>query len=490
MQVYKGLLSQFRKDPELLNRAAICAMEIGDVDKAKRLAEKSLRLLPSNALASSILGSISMKDRRYEEGISHFRQALKSTPDDAHLHLNLAVSLNRLLRSEEALPHVAQAASRQPTNGFAQYVLARTLEALGRLAPARQAYRRATGLDADNAVAWAGLVRVGEAGPEDTDRITAALDRAVDAKKKTTLHFALAELSETRCDYELACAHFVAANELFRSTYSYDVAEDISLMRSIVDVVTRERLGTLRVEGRSPVTPIFIVGVPRSGSTVIEQILSGHSRVAGGGELPSLNRAIDAVAARQGKPFPRAMELWDSKIVARMRDHYIADAGQYTDTRSCFTDKNLFNFMHVGLIVAAYPEAKIIHSTRDPVENCLSLFRVMFDSHVPFAYRIDEIVRYFKAYRDLMAHWDAVAGANILHVGLEDLSGNPETVARRILDFCDLPWEPSCLAIEQNRRSVHTMSALQVREPIGAVQSRRRQAYATIADEISRHLDS
>ena len=293
LALYKKLLSQFPKNFEILNLAALSELASGNSINAKRYALKSVRLTPINGMAHNILGAIAVKKSQYGEAISSFQKAVKSSPNSAECHLNLAVTLNSISRADEALAPAQRAASLYGNNAFATFTVAKTLEALGRRAEACEMYRKVVALDSMHVDAWVGILsNCGLKEGEGTEHIQSVLDSVTDNERKARLHFALAAMLEKRDDFKMAFHHLKTGNELYRSTFEYDVAQDEHLFKVIAETFTREKMNGLSLGHKSTQAPIFIVGMPRSGSTLIEQILSGHSKVVGGGEMPVLPKIV------------------------------------------------------------------------------------------------------------------------------------------------------------------------------------------------------
>ncbi|NQV21310.1 MAG: sulfotransferase [Rhodospirillales bacterium] len=213
-------------------------------------------------------------------------------------------------------------------------------------------------------------------------------------------------------------------------------------------------------------TPIFIVGMPRSGTSMVEQILSSHSRVSGAGELSVLAELVMEQSRKQDADFPECVIGLDDHQISQLGQKYV-DAVQerYPDARHII-DKQTGNFLYVGLILQALPNAKIIHCARDPMDTCVSCFTLLFGGGQTFSYGLEDLGRFYWAYRKLMTHFGTIAPDRILTVSYEEVVENQERETRRMLEFLDLPWEDACLSFHENDRAVQTASAGQVREPI------------------------
>jgi Sulfotransferase family len=224
-------------------------------------------------------------------------------------------------------------------------------------------------------------------------------------------------------------------------------------------------------------SPVFICGLYRSGSTLVEQILAGHSRVTAGGELDLLPTLVAGIA-----DYPRSVPKADADLVAKWRDFYLGGLPSQPAADHIVTDKRPDNFLHIGLIKTIFPNAKIVHTLRNPADNLLSLYFLHLDPSMAYALDLDDAAHWYGQYRRLMAHWKSLYGDDILDVDYDALVEDPETVVRELLDFCGLDWDPGCLEFNRRGRAVRTASVWQVREPLYKRSSGRWRNYA-------RHLD-
>jgi tetratricopeptide (TPR) repeat protein len=281
------------------------------------------------------------------------------------------------------------------------------------------------------------------------------------------LQFGLAKSYDDLGDYEKSWRHLSAANRNERSRLPYDPATDREVFEQIIG-------GFGDVEPiRADTTgerPIFIVGIPRTGTTLLERILSSHSAVDPGGEMTALPEAIAAVAERAVDPisanwrgYAAMLPELDAASVAR---EYLSRALRHRGERPRFTDKQLTNFLYCALILRAFPNAAIVHLTRHPLAACYAIYRTRFNGSYPFAYDLGEIAEFYVGYRRMMAHWHRVLPNRILDVAYEDVVTSLEPTTRRVLEFAGLPFEPACLEFHRNPAPVVTTSLVQVRQPI------------------------
>jgi len=317
------------------------------------------------------------------------------------------------------------------------------------------------------------------------DRNTiAAMEAALTAgpasqKDAVRLHFGLAKSYEDLGDYAACWRHLSAGNGLERATMQYDAQLDRAVLEQIIAAFPA-------VEGRTPDTtgesPIFIVGLPRTGTTLVDRILGSHSQVHSAGELGALSEAIGTTV---GQKIPLDSLDWigfasafgglDGESIAR---EYLARTRALRGERPRFTDKNTINFFHCALIFRAFPNARIVHLTRHPVAACYAIYKTSFARAFPFAYHLTELADFYIGYRKLMAHWHRILPGRILDVAYEDVVTAQEPTTRRLLDYAGLPFESACLEFHRNPASVVTNS-LQVRQPVYDSSLNQWRHYAT-----------
>jgi tetratricopeptide (TPR) repeat protein len=277
------------------------------------------------------------------------------------------------------------------------------------------------------------------------------------------LNFALGKSFEDEGRYEQAFAHFRSANALQRSILPYDPEQTAREFARLKSVFTPEFFAERSTAGCQAADPIFIVGLPRAGSTLVEQILASHSEVEGTRELPCLQTLV---AQMQGE-FNRKLTGLKGEALARLGEQYLEEVRIFRSLgRLRFTDKMLRNFAYIGLIHAILPKAKIIDVRRNPLDCCLANFKQMFGRAYPHSYDLADMGKYYNAYLDLMAHYDTVLPGKIHRVFYEDLVEEPEAEIRKLLTYLELPFEEQCLRFYESGRAVRTSSSEQVRMPI------------------------
>jgi len=407
---------------------------------------------------------------QHERAIELYRGLLAGALQPADLHLSIAHSLKTLGRREEAIQAYREAAQARVGYGDAYWSLANL-----------KTYRfEDTELDA---------MRTAETAP------------AVAVPDRYHLCFALGKALEDLEEYAESFTYYERGNALKRaaSRYRPEVLEQNTRLQ--IEVCTRELFARNRGSGAPDNDPIFIVGLPRSGSTLIEQILASHSAVEGTQELADIPRIVVDLQGRDWNPaeprYPAVLAQLSAQQLQRLGAKYLDDTRAYRTGKARFIDKMPNNFRHIGLLQLILPNAKIIDARREPMACCFGNLKQLFAHGQEFAYSIEDIARYYRTYLELMRHWDAVLPAQVLRIQHEDLVDDLEGNVRRLLEYCELDFEPACLDFHKTERSVRTASSEQVRQPIyreGLDQWRHYEPWlgplrAALGDALTRYRD-
>jgi hypothetical protein len=295
------------------------------------------------------------------------------------------------------------------------------------------------------------------------------------------LYYALAKEAEDIEDYQKSFKALETGSRIRRRHLQYQVKNDVAVLDDIRRCYADAKSCT-QDKGFHDDSPIFIVGMPRTGTTLVERILAGHSEVTSAGELHDFSSELVKEIQRhsQGKPVAKDRIVQASLKVdfARLGRNYVKAARQAVEPASPqFIDKLPFNLLYCGLIHRALPNARIIHMVRDPMDTCYAIYKTLFGQAYPFSYDLDELATYYIAYRKLMAHWHQVMPGLILDVAYEDVVADPEQQARRLVAHCGLDWEPECLEFHKSKAASTTASAVQVRQPLYATSIQKWRNY-------------
>jgi tetratricopeptide (TPR) repeat protein len=456
------------------NKAGLLRKQ-GDLPRAEQLYRDILKQRPSHFGTLCRLAELLTATSRCEEAVRLLRKSLNQVPNSAEANTLLALALHELERDEEAIERARRAVALNPRSAEAHAALAWGLVYLGRYDEALRAQTRAIELAPDQPryyYHWGYMTR----WTADDPRLSAleALARksgSMTLDDQAHLNLALAKAYADCGDMERAFRRQIEGNALMRRTFQYDEPSTLRQLDELRLALDAEWMGShLGVGDPSPL-PVFIVGMPRSGTTLVEQILASHPEVHALGERPHFRSALAQICGADAMPTSiasLAARLSDVEL-RRLGSLYVEAARRNASaTAARIIDKVPSNFRFAGLIHAALPHARIIHICRDPVETCLSQFSIIFASAaVPYSYDLGELGRYYGAYRKMMAHWDAVLPAGVMiDVQYEELVDDLERQARRIVAHCGLEWNDACLAFHKTERPVRTASHAQVRQPI------------------------
>jgi len=407
--------------------------------RAREELEKLLEREPGNPRYLTTYATACVGLGEHEKALGLYRGILAATPRAADIHLSIAHSLKTLGRREESIEAYRAAAAARPNFGDAYWSLANL-----------KTYRFT---EAEMA-----SMRAGESAPA-----TALIDRY-------HLCFALGKALEDREDYEESYCFYERGNALKRSESRYRPEVIENNTRHQIRICTREFFARREGVGAKNPDPIFILGLPRSGSTLIEQILASHSSVEGTQELADIPRIVHEFQGRDPdlmKPrYPGNLADLKPEEFLRLGERYLSDTRIYRTGKPYFIDKMPNNFRHIGLIHLMLPNAKIIDARREPMACCFSNLKQLFARGQEFTYSTQDIARYYRTYLELMQHWDEVLPGRVLRILHEDVVDDLGGNVRRILDFCGLEFEPACVEFYKTERSVRTASSEQVRQPI------------------------
>ncbi|MFZ5503748.1 MAG: sulfotransferase [Pseudomonadota bacterium] len=470
--------------------------------------QRAATLSPQDSQPHNNLGNAMMKLHRYREAESSYRHAVKLTPHLAEAHYNLGNALKQQERYSEAESCYRQTLALNSNIAIAHNNLASVLSSQGRFIDAELSYQQALQLDPhceeallglgnarmdkgemeqaeslfrkvlthnpNNVSARYHLAQLRKVTPED-ENLAALIttEQRIQRGEETlgdgmaiALHYALGKSYTDTGLHAQAFPHFIAGGRLKRATLQYDAAHNTQHIERIMRVFDAQTLARLRGGGNPSSLPIFVVGMPRSGTTLTEQIIASHPDVYGAGELNYLmtiaNGGITASPA-----YPDNIATCQPADLMQWGNEYIQALQQHAPAVRHITDKMPGNFIAIGLIHLILPNAKIIHVSRHPLDNCLSCFTQLFSDGHGFTYDLAELGHYYADYLRLMAHWRSVLPGNaFLDVRYEDIVADKEAQARRLIEYCGLAWDDACIDFHKNKRAIHTASVVQVRQPI------------------------
>jgi tetratricopeptide (TPR) repeat protein len=447
--------------------------EQGKLDEAAAACRQAVRIRSDHAGAHSNLGNALRGQGKLDEAIAAYRHAIRIKPDFAEAYSNLGLALRDQGKLDEAVAALREAIVLEPSFANAHNSLASSLTVLGRLTEARAAFQEAIRLAPRNVKYRLNLVEIVRFAAGDP-HLAAMEELAKDytslpVDDRIELHFALGKAYEDVGRHVEAFRHWLNGNALKRRQIAYNEAATLGGLNRIRATFTSELIQTRQNVGQPSSVPVFIVGMPRSGTTLVEQILASHPQVFGAGELMHLCRAIDGTQTNPcgSTVFPELVSGMTNADFHDLGVRYLAELVRLAPGATHVTDKMPGNFMYAGLIHLALPNAAMIHTIRDPVDTSLSCFSKLFTEEQNYTYDLAELGRYYRHYQALMEHWHRVLPAGrILDVRYENVVADLEGQARRLVAHCGLEWDPRCLTFHQTERPVRTASAAQVRQPI------------------------
>jgi len=461
----RGALSAHADHPELLRLLAVALrLQEKNADALAAL-EAAARRRPQDALIQNGLGTALEALGRRDDAIAAFRRACELAPNAGELWANLGKSLSDHGDFDAALP-VLERALGLIDHRTSRLRLAYALRVLGRTDEAAARYRDMVARDPTDGAAWLGLasLKTRPFASADVDAMRAALARNVNVDDRISLGFALAKAEEDRGDYAQAFAALETANALTRRMRPWDRVQFSAHVDAVLAAFAQPLDGAPNGQGDEVV---FMVSMPRAGSSLTEQILASHPQIEGAGELDDLTAVILAESARREQVFPAWVGAATSADWLRLGQEYLARTARWRRLGMRFTDKLPGNWLRLGAAFAMLPGARAIDCRRDPLESCLSCFRQLFiEGAQAFSYDLADIAAYWRDYDRSMAHWQRLFPARLRVQHYEDLQREPEAQVRELLAFCDLPFDAACLDYTATARSVRTASASQVREPL------------------------
>jgi tetratricopeptide (TPR) repeat protein len=469
--VFRQILQQDASHVAALCGLAALSLAADMPVDAERLLRHALKQSAHLPLIWRGMGPALLALGRLEEADAGTRYLMQIEPENPQTWITVAAVSGRLLRQEQALDAYQQAARLKPREPRLLMSIGHVQKTLGRRQESEASYKAALVLQPGMGEAYWSLADLKNYTFSDEEMATMQVLLAQGGPRsleEAQLHFALGRAFEQRQRYAESFVHYAKGNARRQRDAPFDIdafERGTARIRTVFDAAFfAQRTGS----GAPSPAPIFIVGLPRSGSTLIEQILASHPAVEGTMELPNILNAVREFdhAAPNRDGYPETVRGASTQRLHALGARYLQETAPLRLGRERFTDKLPNNFSHVGLIHTLLPRATLIDARRHPMDCCFSTFKQHFAEGQTFSYNLEHLGRYYRCYLSLMDHWDRVLPGKVLHVQYEELVRDPETHIRRLLEHCQLPFEPACLNFHQTRRSVRTASAEQVRQPI------------------------
>lgn len=523
----RRLLADHPKQPQLLALLGAIHGQLGEFADAQTCYQTLVKLAPQTPEYHYYLGMSQVMQGRLQAAIEPFETMLRLAPEFAEGHMQMGCLRRDLGQPDLAVRHLERALSLRPGLTEAAVYLGNLQVFLGHLETALTCYQQALAQrpgqpdalagkalvlerQGQRRAAWQALQPIIGSGRETANaaiiyallapdfQATAqaqALLQGLLARggwapsQQQELHFALAKLSDKAAQYDLAFMHYRAANDLAAVGFDRVAAQDKA--RRIRQYFRRGVPPSLPLPGSSEPIPLFIVGMPRSGTSLVEQMLASHSQVAAGGELELLAQLEARLPAQLGSQlsYPECLQAAQADSLAALAQDYLAAIQPIAQGCRYVTDKLPGNYQRLGLIQCLFPHARIIHTVRDARDTCLSCYFQNFGHTQRYASNLRDLASVYNAYRALMRHWHATLQLPLFDVHYEALVSEPEATLRQLLAFCDLPWQDACLQFHRNPRQVRTASYNQVRQPLYRSAVGRWQHYQAHLGELLEALE-
>ena len=500
----------------------------GKNDLSIRYFQNVIRIKPDNSDAYNSLGAAFTEKKYYDNAIASYQKAVDCRNDDVAAYTNLGNVYSEVGLMDDAVACHLKAIEIDPEYETALYNLGSLYAAMGELEKAELVIDKAYNLSPEktDAIVWKAVILeikgeveaafqllhpLVEKGEKDTNFVltyaslevsrtkheakevislleAAVLVNGLTLKERASLHFSLGDKYNELGDYGKAFKNYEKANNLVftpvEMKHHHKLVDNIISSFSNIDSL-------LKVPNDAASSPIFIVGMPRSGTSLVEQILSTNDDVFGAGELPDMQEIIKSIPDKYSGvgDYPQCISHLKKSQLKELSNAYIQVISDLSESEKYVTDKTPFNYLHLGMIAILFPNAKIIHCTRDPVDTCLSCYFNHFIGPHPYFQNLTTLGEYYKSYHKLMEFWQSSLEVQILELSYESLVKDQLAVSKSIMEFCDLEWNKSCLEFYKSKRISNTASYNQVRKPIYTKSVRRRDKYAAHIDELLQALD-
>ncbi|MBX9458482.1 MAG: sulfotransferase [Rhizobium sp.] len=469
-------------DPAALRAQARSAAACGDRLTAVRLHIAALEFDPANAEGYFELGTLLFGTGQVDAAISVLDMAAQLAPGNPQVRHNLGLALAKCGDAVRARSELAESVRLAPNDATFLRALALLDLSLGKSTDAEAGFRQLIACDPADTAAHRNLARLSRYAADDPHiaQMEMLLHRGVlTPDAGIDLGFALFDALAKAGQYERAFDRLGEANRLRRQKFPYDASVERVVFEQMAEFFDPAYFDEIPSAGSETSGPIFIIGMPRAGTTLVEQILASHPDIAAGGESVAMTDLVRRFLIAPGQPgLSLSASAFSTETCAEMRAFYLSAVRHVAGQSPCFTDKMPLNFRWVGIIAAILPEARFVHCRREPVETCFSIHSSFFASGGNrYSHDLDDLADYYRQYRGLMAHWHAVLPGRILDVDLADVVADQEGETRWLLAFLGLDFDPRCMAFHANGSPVSTLSSLQVKRPVYGGHSDRLRPY-------------
>jgi tetratricopeptide (TPR) repeat protein len=477
------------KHPILFNILSITFQSKGEFDNSVKIMEDALELNPRNVLHMNNIAISYHKLEKFEDAEKYFLRGLELDPNYISILNNIGNLKKDLNLIDEAINYYKKSLTIENNILETHFNLASIYQSTGELQKSKEHLKKTLEIN-PNFVEADGVLSLITKYDKNNEHFKTMLKKVSNSKlnnnKLFHLHFALGKCYEDIKDYKNAFFHFDKGNSIKKKITNYNIQEDIKKFEKIKNIFKNYKNIKIKKNKRKI---IFILGMPRSGTSLTEQILSSHSDVYGGGELPFIPSIINKKFL-QNKDIKNFNEINDlEKKLSSSQDQYLTLASSLDNSEKSFTDKTPLNFRYIGFLINIFPDLKIINCKRNPVDICWSNFKNNFAGQINFSNDLEDLAKYYNQYESIIKFWKKYFLNNIYDLNYENLVSNSETEIKNLIKFCELDWDPNCLKHYENKRMIKTVSFNQARKPIYKSAIKSSNAYEKYLDKLVKNFN-
>ena len=465
---FKKVLQEDKNNIDALRFMGILAFKSGNHDIAEAMFTRALKLDPTYSLVWANLGQVFSVTGQLDKAKKSFKNILNMEPNNALIWAEYGTVLTKLAKYKEGRDAYLKALEFKPDSPRVHLSLGHVFKTMGEIDNSIDAYKKTiikNNLSGEAYWSLANLKTYSFSENEIKD-MEKTLEGDMSDIERSQMYFALGKAYEAKKDFDNSFKNYYKGNKAKKSLIKYSSDDTTQNTKRILKFFNKENIVNLSKSSTSDKDPIFVLGMPRSGSTLIDQIISSHSKVDGTQELPNIIKIAAELNTTKQDSYPEVLKKLDDFQLSKLGKDYISETKWARDVAPFFIDKMPNNFIHIGLIKTILPNAKIIDTRRDAMDTCFSCFKQFFARGQLFTYSLEDLGNYYTDYIRAMNHWHSVYGKDIFTVHYDNVINETEETIRELLDYCDLPFEKECLEFYKSSRPVKTPSAEQVRQPI------------------------
>ena len=465
---FKKVLMEDENNIDALRFMGILAFKSGNHDIAEAVLTKALKLDPTYSLVWANLAQVFSVTGQLDKAKKSFKNILNMDPKNGLIWAEYGTVLTKLANYREGRDAYLKALEFKPNSPRVHLSLGHVYKTMGEINASINSYKNTiiqNNLSGEAYWSLANLKTYSFSENEIKD-MEKTLKGDMSDIERSQMHFALGKAYEVKKDFDRSFRNYYEGNKVKKGLIKYSSDDTSDNTKRILDFFSNENINNLSKSSTNNPDPIFVLGMPRSGSTLVDQIISSHSKVDGTQELPNIIKIAAELNNHKQNSYPEVLKELDDLKISKLGEDYISETTWARDNAPFFIDKMPNNFIHIGLIKTILPNAKIIDTRRDPMDTCFSCFKQFFARGQLFTYSMEDLGNYYTDYIRAMNHWHKVYGKDIFTVHYDDVINKTEETIRELIDYCNLPFEQECLEFYKSSRPVKTPSAEQVRQPI------------------------